>query len=391
MICPKCKSELVQCTNFCPHCGRKLVQTSAKRRSKSRGNGTGCAIYNKKTRAWTAQVVVGYKTPEDDSRQRIPIKKTKAGFATREEALLYCPVLKGEEKPKQIYTLRQVYDAWEPWYAPRVASMAGYKSAFNHFSALADRPIDQITVGDLQSCLDACKAGKRTHQMMKVLAGLLWGYAADRNIVEKKITENLYTGKGQSRKRDALTEEEVKAVREAIPSEPYAEYVYALCFLGFRPGELLELKKEQVHQETVNRKKILYIVEGKKTEAGKDRIVTVPPKILPIIKHRLKVDGTDLLFPMLVFDRKGAFCGFKQMTDNYFRESVFKPLMARLGIAEGKVPYGARHTFANKLKKVDADAKDKAALIGHSDYTFTQTQYQSTSIEDLAAITSALK
>lgn len=391
MICTKCKLELVQGTNFCPGCGKKVASYPAKSRAKSRGNGTGCAIYNKKTRTWTAQVVIGYRYPSDQSKQRIPVKKTKSGFRTREEALMACPALKGEEAPVQSWTLRQVYDAWSPWYAPRVASMAGYKSAFNHFESIADRNIESITVGDLQSCLDDCKAGKRTHQMMKVLAGLLWGYAADRNIVEKKITDNLYTGKGASKKRDALTEQEVKTVKAAIPSEPYAEYVYALCFLGFRPGELLELKKDQVHQETVNRKKIYYIIEGKKTDAGRDRIVTIAPAILPIIKHRLKVEGTDLLFPMLVFDRKGAFCGFKQMTDNYFRVSVFKPLMARLGIAEGKVPYAARHTFANKLKKVEADAKDKAALIGHSDYTFTQTQYQDTSIEERNAITSAMK
>jgi len=364
---------------------------SNKRRTKSRGNGTGCAYYDKKHRYWVAQVVVGYRAPSDFSKQRVPVKKTKAGFRTREEALMACPALKGEDAPVQSWTLRQVYSTWEPWYSPRVASMAGYKSAFNHFDSVADRDIASITVGDLQSCLDACKAGKRTRQMMKVLAGLLWGYAADRNIVEKKITDNLYTGKGASKKRDALTEEEVKVIKGAIKDEPYAEYVYALCFLGFRPGELLELKKDQVHRKTVNRKNIYYIVEGKKTEAGKDRIVTVPQQILPIIKRRLKVEGTDLLFPMLVFDRKGTFYGFKQMNDNYFRESVFKPLMARLGIAEGKVPYAARHTYANKLKKVEADAKDKAALIGHSDYTFTQTQYQSTSIEDLAAITSALK
>ena len=29
----------------------------------------------------------------------------------------------------------------------------------------------------------------------------------------------------------------------------------------------------------------------------------------------------------------------------------FKPMMARIGIAEGKVPYSARHTCANKQKK----------------------------------------
>ena len=368
-------------------------------RSKSRGNGTGCAYYSRKYRYWIAQVVVGYRDPPpfepglpENERQRVPIKKRKGGFKTREAALAYCPVLKSQQKaPDTEYTLKQVYEMWLPWYEPRVASMAGYRAAFNHFENVHQWPIKQISAGDLQKCMDDCPAGKRTHQMMKVTAGLIWAYAFDHDMVPKNVTENLYTGKGASVKREALTEDEVKVIGQHLEDEPYAPYVYCLCYLGFRPGELLELKKDQLHEEKSGNRKILYLVEGKKTEAGRDRIVPVPPQITKIIKKRSQCAGTDLLFPMLIYDRKGAFQGYKQMTDNYFRESVFKPLMARLGIAEGKVPYSARHTYANKLKKAKGADIDKAALIGHSDYTFTQTRYQSTDLGELAAIAKTIK
>ena len=79
------------------------------------------------------------------------------------------------------------------------------------------------------------------------------------------------------------------------------------------------------------------------------------------------------------------------MSDNYFRENAFKPIMASLGIAEGKVPYGARHTFSNKLKDAEGNDIDKARLIGHSDYTFTQTKYQSTDLDELAAVMDSIK
>jgi len=398
MICAKCRKSFQDDAVFCPYCGKKQTILPRKPRAKTRGNGTGCAYFDKKTRTWTAQVVDGYrKLPPFDpdnpvnNKQRVPIKKRKKGFKTREAALAYCPVLKNQKEPEKIYTLKQVYDMWEPWYKDRVTSMAGYKAAFNHFSTLHDYSIDSITAGDLQGCLDACTAGKRTHQMMKVLAGLLWSYACDHDMVQKKVTDNLYTGKGASIKREALTEDEVKIISEHLDDELYAPYVYCLCYLGFRPGELLELKKDQLHEEIRKKKKILYLVEGKKTEAGRDRIVPVPPQITEIIRKRSECPDTDLLFPMYIFDRKGTFCGFKQMTDNYFRESVFKPLMARLGIAKGKVPYSARHTYANKLKKAKGEDIDKAALIGHSNYTFTQTNYQSTDIDELAAITKTMK
>lgn len=79
------------------------------------------------------------------------------------------------------------------------------------------------------------------------------------------------------------------------------------------------------------------------------------------------------------------------MSDAYFRENVFKPLLNRLGIAEGKVPYGARHTYSDKLKKARGDDKAKAALMGHTDYDFTRKKYQSTDIKDLEKVVKSLK
>lgn len=166
-----------------------------------------------------------------------------------------------------------------------------------------------------------------------------------------------------------------------------------LCWLGYRPGELLELKKSQLFCANIADSDdddpipVWYFSAGKKTEAGRNRIVVVPDQILPYIIERTYIPGTDLMFPMYQFDRKKEkFLGFKQMTDNYFRENVFKPMMGRLGIAEGKVPYGARHTFANKLKRASGADRDKASLIGHSNYLFTQSAYQSTDLADLKKI-----
>ena len=78
------------------------------------------------------------------------------------------------------------------------------------------------------------------------------------------------------------------------------------------------------------------------------------------------------------------------MTDAYFRENVFKPMTAALGIADGKVPYSARHTFTDLLKNAAGNDRDKAALAGHSKYTFTQTHYQSTNLDELNDIAKSL-
>ena len=391
MICPKCRKPSQDDAIFCPYCGKKLSVVK-KARVKTRGNGTGSAY--RRGSGWTAQVIVDWRISADD-KPLVPVKKTKSGFKTRDAALQYCPILKQSGPEESSMTLRQIYDAWEPWYSPRINSstMAGYRAAFAYFSAISDRRITQITAGDLQACMDACPKGKRTHQNMKVVAGLLWKYARDKRIVSQVESENLYTGRGRSKKRDALTEIEVEKIRQAIGSERYAEYIYVLCYLGYRPGELLELRKDQV----IEHKGRLFLIEGKKTEAGINRTVPVHQKIEDIIRSRLYVPGTDLVFPQYTFTRISKknpvplFLGFRQMSDNYLRENVFKPMMARLGIASGKVPYAARHTFTNKLKDASGADIDKAALAGHSDYTFTQTKYQSTDLDELLAVVDSFK
>ena len=369
--------------------------TEKKRRTKSRGNGTGSAY--KRGGSWVAQVIVDWRVSAEN-KPLIPVKVTKGGFKTRDKALQYCPILKAEYNgPSAVdMTLQQVYDAWEPWYAPRVGSstMDGYRAAFAYFKNLANTKITDITADDLQRCMDACPKGKRTHQNMKVVAGLIWKYAKSKHIVSQVESETLYTGRGQSKKREALTDIEVEKIRQAIGKYRYAEYIFALCYLGYRPGEMLELRKDQV----IEHKGRLFLIEGKKTEAGRNRTVPVHQKIEDIIRARLMVPGTDLIFPQYVFSKASKkndhipqLTAFKEMSDNYFREEVFKPMMAALGIAAGKVPYGARHTFSNKLKDAEGNDIDKAALMGHSDYTFTQTKYQSTDLDELAAVMDSIK
>lgn len=395
MICVKCRQSFQDDALFCPYCGKKQSKFSSKRR-KTRGNGTGCAYYDSVHRYWVAQVVDGYRelppfdlnNPEN-KKQRVPIKKTKGGFKRKEDALAYCQELKNV-KPEEIQlTLQQVYNKWEPWYTPRVDpdTFGCYRAAYAYFKKLADTKIRDISASDLQECMDECPRGHRTHQNMKCTAGLIWSFGIDNHYVEKDITRNLFVGKGASVQREPLDDIEVEKIRKEIGKDRYAAYVYALCYLGYRPGEMLEIKKDQVREHNGS----LYIVEGKKTEAGRDRIVPVHPKIESIIRQQLATEETDYLFPMLLFDRKGTFRGFKEMNDNYFNKYAFRPLADRLGIPKHKVPYSARHTFSDKLKDAEGTDKTKAALIGHSDYKFTQKRYQSTNLDELMTAMESIK
>lgn len=358
------------------------------RNTKSRGNGQGSVYKPKGCTTWTAQVTIGWKMSSAGDRL-VPIKRTKGGFKLKADASRYIDKLFSATAAKTRYTLQQLYDEWEKFYAPRVGSstMDSYKYAFKHFAALSGIYVDLITAADLQKCMDDCTAGKRTHENMKCVAGLLWHYAYDKELIDRDITQNLYTGKGIKTKRVPITEKELKIIKDAIGKEQYADYVYAQCFLGFRPTEFLTLKKSDLSIEDHQ----LIFTQGSKTDAGRNRKVPVPPVIGDIIAARMRQD-CDYLFPRMITTRKEKqFVGWSPMTHEYYNKHIFKPLMQKLGIAVGKTPYCARHTYSDKLKKAAGDDQTKASLMGHTDYAFTQSAYQSTSTDDLKTVAKSLK
>ena len=340
---------------------------------RTRPNGTGTAY--KRGRTWTACVTVGWKDIDGKAQA---IRRTRGGFSTKREALAYCQQLKTTPRTTPPQTLQGVYNAWLPQHEQRVShsTINCYKAAWRHFSALYYYPIKDIDVDMWQECLDTCGCAKRTRENMKALCGLLYKYAIPRYQADMNLAEYLHTGKNDKSTRPAFTPEQVELIRQQIGVTPYSDYVYILIYTGFRPTELFSLTKDSYQDG------ILY--GGIKTEAGKNRAVPVSPKIMPYILHQMQ-SGCIWLFP-----RDNG----EQMTVNYFRDNYFYQVLAAAGIqpiptAERPAyytPYSCRHTFANMLKNIQGSDKDKAALIGHEDYSTTQKHYQSAEIDAMRRI-----
>ena len=163
----------------------------SERKPKSRGNGQGSVFKPKGSTCWTAQVIIGWKMNRSGTGL-VPIKRTKGGFKHKNDAVFYCATLYSASARPSRVTLQQLFDDWDPFYSPRVgkSTMVNYRAAFKHFAPLHDIFLDLITAADLQQCMDDCPAGKRTHENMTCVAGLLWHYAYDRELVDRDITQN---------------------------------------------------------------------------------------------------------------------------------------------------------------------------------------------------------
>ncbi len=376
MECIKCKAPLPDGALFCPMCGKKQIVQQHTGRTKSRGNGTG-SVY-KRGDKWVAAITLGYRI-ENDKKKRVVAKKS--GFRTKKEALEYLPALKGQQKREKDITWQQLYDLWLPTHRAGKSTINCYKAAVRYFSSVDFSKLKDIEIDDLQECLDDCPKGKRTRENMKALAGLLYKYAVPRGYASLNLAQYLIVSGESSVSRSSFSAEQLEQIHRAVGVIPYADYIYCMCYLGFRPSEFLALDVKDYDRQNKT------LTGGAKTEAGKNRIVTISPKIQPIIDRLTRDRIAGALF---CNENGGAFAY------NKFRDDIFYPVLEQVGIdnpmENGRhklSPHTCRHTFATLMKNVDAAEKDKMELIGHASAEMLR-YYQDVNLEDLRAITNSL-
>lgn len=378
--CRKCRAELPGGAKFCPSCGAKQDVT---RKPKTRGNGTG-SVYKLPNGTWIAIRVLGRVIDEQGKSHRQTA--SKSGFKTKKEALAYLPNLTRQTKQEKRnnITFKEVYDLWEPTHKKSKSTMDCYRAALKHFRPVWNEPMMDITVDDLQECMDDCIAGKRTMENMKALCGLLYKYAIPRNLASLNMGQYLVVNGENGIGKEGLPMDALDILTQNVGKVPYADYIVAECYLGFRPSELLDL--DVTSYDRTNRA----FVGGAKTEAGKNRTVTVSPKIQPII-NRL----TDKKIAGPVFcAADGSRMAIETYRDRFYDAleacGIPNPITEVNGINRRKyTPHSCRHTFSTLMKNVQAPDKDKLALIGHTS-TEMLRHYQDVDIEALRRITNAI-
>lgn len=380
MICRKCHQEVAD-GPFCLLCGTR--QEPDKRPVKRRGNGQG-SVYKLPNGKYKA-VAIQYYFSDDKGNLH---KKTRSGvYSTKKDAVAALPGLKADKSNKtKSITFRELYDKWKPTHRAGKSTMDCYKSAIRFFAPVHNMRIEDIDVEDLQECIDECGKGKRTQENMKAVCGLVYKFGIPRKYVPNNLnlSQFLIVSGNSPDKRDSFTPSQISQIQSAIGEVPYADYIYCMIYLGFRPSEFLSLTVEKYDLS------MQFLCGGSKTVAGTNRIVTVAPKIQPVLKGIIgdKADG-----PLFPDKTTGDFLPLKRFT-----EDCFYPALTEIGIENPLVadssgnkrhkytPHSCRHTFATLLKRVSGADKDKLELIGHTSDEMLR-YYQDVDINDLKKIT----
>lgn len=390
----RCNKQLEDSHKYCPYCGKN--QTPQPKKDKKRANGTG-SIYIRKDNKSKPYAAASSKTG----------KQVYLGsYATRTEALNALKEYEYNPITKFSITLAELHAEWQDVTYKKLGESVqqNYNAAWIKLKPLYNRKFRDIRTGEMQAVIDyydaphqeigaggrlkyVGKNGKGTYTVtdtpkmtdglkfsalhkIKCLLTSMYTYAMQNDIVNKNYAEFVQLPKRNETSRSRFTDTQLEQLRQAVGVIPFADYIYAMCYLNFRVSEFLELTAEDYH---ISDSGIPVFIGGKKTEAGTDRLVPIHPKIQPIVQRCIANHG-DTVF----CDANGH-----AMTPDYFRLRCFYPAMQALSFPDDLTPHSCRRTFSTRMSAAGARQEDITALMGHTNFDVDINHYINQETETL--------
>lgn len=264
-------------------------------------------------------------------------------------------------------TLKELYTLWQEkrMYKLGKANQAALRSAYRHCAEIEDMKYNQIKSFHMQECIDSCGCGYATQGAIKNLWRHLDHFAMELDVISKCYSGLLETESTPDTKKTPFTPEEVRKVWDN-QQLPYADSIAFFLYTGFRISEFLKIKVVDVDMES----DIPTITGGTKTEAGKNRVIPIHSRILPIVQSRIEQSESGYLF---------EWHG-RRITQTQYR-LIWTELMRKLGMKH--TPHETRHTFRSRLDSAGANKVCIDRLMGHKSKGTGERVYTHKTIKEL--------
>lgn len=316
---------------------------------------------------------------KNEQTERIEQKYKNIGYyETYEDALI--ALTEYHKNPYDIdaskITFKEVFDKWSAGHYPKIShsNVNGYNAAYKLCSDLYNMPFSSINIDHLQGVIDNCGKNYPTLRKVKVLFNSMYKWAISRDICasdrSKVIDIMQYCNKNPNKiDRFPFTDEEIKILWDWSCKNEYVSIFLILIYTGIRPGELRNLKKEDVHLD----ERYFYISHSK-TPAG-IRNVPIADKVFPFFQYWMK-QSADCEY--LITTREGRY-----FDDRNFRDSYWNPLLKEMGLNPLHHPHDTRHTCVSLLTKAGIDERIIKKIVGHKGKSVTEIVYTHIEMQQL--------
>lgn len=399
-LCPECQQKVSDKAAACPHCGYPLKNKSAllpvrkKRMRLPNGFGQIAEVRGRNLRRpFRVSVTVGKR---DDGRPIIRTIRPVAYFETYNEA--YEALVKYNAHPFDLSnktTMQELYEAWLETKKNKLdpSTIGRYNAAWAYSSAIHTMLVRDVHISDLRNCIEngtIVYAGKvrtakgSTKDVMKTLYNLLFDHAVAAEIIDKNYARMFTIDSGYVRKPDshmAYTPDEMEILWANLDKHPIVDMILIQCYSGWRPGEMCELKMENIDMEKGS------MTGGMKTKAGIDRIVPIHPRIYDLVKARYDkalAAGSPYLFFQYRQRRRGHEIQRGELmpiTYGSFMDQLSKEVIPLLSLNPAHKGHDGRKTFVTMAKMAKMDEYAIKRIVGHHIDDLTERIYTERSLE----------
>lgn len=323
---------------------------------RANGEGSIFKLSGKRRKPWAVRITTSWT---DEGKQQYRYlgyypTRTEAKNALREYIVNPYDLLTKD------VTFSEVYEKWLKENDLAEKTLKNYISALNKAAAINKTLMREIKVIHIERIL----ADLSPH-MKKVFRNAMkqiYIYAMKHEIVDKNIMELITVKEAETKERIPFSIAEINKLKSY--RHKHTDTAIILLYTGLRITELLEIETKNVNLEEQ------YMVGGKKTAAGKNRIIPIHDVILPLIKARCEKGHK-----LLICHDDG-----KKIPYRSYRSIFWDRMLTRLEMQH--TPHDCRHTFATFADRVNMNKVALKRIMGHSLKDVTE-HYTHKDVEEL--------
>lgn len=335
------------------------------KRKRTRGNGEGSIVKlgGKRKNPYAVRLTSGWT---EDGKQIYKYLSYHSKRADARAALREFLVDPYDLDDKDI-TLKELYERFMSTDPVAPNTRNNYQSAFKKCAALHDKPIKSLKIAHIEDVITPLRP--TAQKTLKSVLNRVFKYAIKHDILHKNIIEFVTVDEIVSKPKVPFSISEISQITN-YDKHPLSYTIKIMLYTGLRISELLELKTEDVHLEDG------YMIGGKKTPTGINRIVPIHEEIKPLIESIYDCNNKYLI----VDENK------KPLSYRYYLMDCWTTIKNDLGFKQ--TPHSTRHTFITYALRCGADRDMIQKIVGHKGdvtdrYNHAQLEYLKLEINKL--------